>query len=83
MLQVLIKCSKTDPYRLGLTLYIGATNTKLCPLAAVIEYLLARGSKEGPLYLAGWLLSDTAVFCTGSEGSSINDRQGGKKLCQP
>ena len=51
MLQVLIKCSKTDPYRLGVTLYIGATNTELCPVAAVIEYLLARGSKEGPLFI--------------------------------
>ena len=27
MLQVVIKCSKTDPYRLGVTLYIGITNT--------------------------------------------------------
>ena len=51
MLQELIKCSKTDPYRLGVTLYIGATNTELCPVAAVIEYLLAGGSKESPLFI--------------------------------
>ena len=47
----MIKCSKTDPFRLGVTLYIGATNTELCPEAAVIDYMLARGSKEGPLFL--------------------------------
>ena len=51
MLQVVIKCSKTDPFRLGVTLYIGAMNTELCPVAAVIDYMLARGSKDGPLFL--------------------------------
>ena len=51
LLQVVIKCSKTDPYRQGVSLYIGATNTELCPVAAVIHYMLARGNKEGPLFL--------------------------------
>ena len=51
VLQVVIKCSKTDPFKLGITLYIGARNTELCPVAAVIDYMLARGSKEGPLFL--------------------------------
>ena len=51
MLQVLIKCSNTDLYRLGVTLYIGATSTELCLVAAVIDYLLARGSKEGRLFI--------------------------------
>ena len=51
MLQVVIKYSKTDPFRLRVTLYIGATNTELCTVAAVIDYMLARRSKEGPLYL--------------------------------
>ena len=45
MLQVVIKCSKTDPYRPGVSLYIGVTNTVLCPVTAVIDY------KEGPLFL--------------------------------
>ena len=50
MLEVVIKCSKTDPFRLGVSLYIGATSTELCPVAAVIDYMLARGNKEGPLF---------------------------------
>ena len=31
MLQVVIKCSKTDPLRLGVTLYIGALYIQLLP----------------------------------------------------
>ena len=51
MLEVVIKCSKTDPFRLGVSLYIGTTSTELCPVAAVIDYMLARGNKKGPLFL--------------------------------
>ena len=40
-----------DLFRLGLTLYIGAMKTELCPVAAVTNYMLARRSKEGPLFL--------------------------------
>ena len=51
MLQVVIKYSNTDPYRLGVSLYIGATNTELCPVMAVIDYMPTRGKKQGPLFL--------------------------------
>jgi len=42
MLQVVIKCSKMDLYRLKMTLYIGITNSELCPILAVMDYMLAR-----------------------------------------
>ena len=51
MLQMVIKCSKMDPYRLGVSLYIGAINTELCPVAAVIDCMLTRGKKKGSLFL--------------------------------
>lgn len=49
MLKVVIKCSKTDLYRL--VIYIGITNTVLCPVSGVMDYMLTRGSKEGPFYM--------------------------------
>lgn len=41
-LQVVIKASKTDPYRQGVQLYIEATDTELCPVTAVISFMVAR-----------------------------------------
>ena len=49
-LQVQIKASKTDPFRHGVTIYIGATNGQLCPVAAVLSYMVLRGDSAGPLF---------------------------------
>ena len=48
-ISIQIKASKTDPFRQGTTIYLGATDTKLCPVKAILAYIAARGSKEGPL----------------------------------
>ena len=50
LIQVRIKASKTDPFRHGVTLHIGAANGPLCPVAAVLSYMVARGSAAGPLF---------------------------------
>ena len=50
MLQVKIKASKTDPFRQGVTLYIGATRGPLCPVTSVLSYMVARGNSDGPLF---------------------------------
>ena len=42
-LQVSIKASKTDLYR---QLYIGATNAELCPVTAVISFMVVRGNSN-------------------------------------
>ena len=42
-----IKASKTDPYRQGIMIYLGATNTKLCPVKAILAYIAVRGSEPG------------------------------------
>ena len=39
---------RTDPFRQGVTLHIGATNAPLCPVAAVLSYMVARGNAPGP-----------------------------------
>ena len=50
-IQVIIKASKTDPFRQGVTLHLGRTGADLCPVVAVLEYMVARGSEAGPLFM--------------------------------
>ena len=51
LIAVFIKQSKTDPFRKGVTLYLGATNHPVCPVTGVLPYLAIRGSHPGPLFL--------------------------------
>ena len=50
LLEIKIKASKTDPFRKGVTVYIGRTGEKLCPVAATLSYMVMRGPGEGPLF---------------------------------
>ena len=47
---VSIKQSKTDPFRQGVNLFLGKTSTDLCPVAALLNYLVVRGSEPGSLF---------------------------------
>ena len=44
------KASKTDLFCHGATLYIGATNGLLCPVAAVLKYMVERGNATGLVF---------------------------------
>lgn len=44
-LAVRIKASKTDPFRQGVTIYLGRTNYRICPVAAVLSYLAKGGQR--------------------------------------
>ena len=48
--RVRIKASKTDPFRMGVDVYVGKTGNQLCPVAAMLAYLIARGAGPGPLF---------------------------------
>ncbi len=50
IVRVHLKTSKTDPFRLGVDVHIGHTSNALCPVAALLSYLSARGSKPGLLF---------------------------------
>ena len=50
IMQVCIKSSQTDPFRKGVDLYVGCTNTDLCPISAMMAYLSCRGGDDGPLF---------------------------------
>ena len=45
-----IKVSKMDPFRHGVTIYLGRTYYEICPVSAILRYLLERGSMPGPLF---------------------------------
>lgn len=51
MLRVRLKQSKTDPFRRGIYLFVGKTGSDLCPVLAVLSYLISRGSRTGPLFM--------------------------------
>ena len=50
-LQVLIKASKTYPFRKGCNILIGLGSPPLCAVQAVISYLACCGHHPGPLFL--------------------------------
>ena len=50
MLRVRIKASKTDPFRVGVDVVVGKVDGPLCPVSALLGYLLARGAGPGPLF---------------------------------
>ena len=49
-LKIRIKASKTDPFRQGVNIYIGKTNNSLCPVSALLNYLIMRGTAPGLLF---------------------------------
>ena len=50
IMSVRLKASKTDPFRKGITLYICRVSSDLCPVSAMLVYLVSRGKKAGPLF---------------------------------
>ena len=48
---IVIKQSKTDPFRSGATVRVGVIQHRLCPVVALVRYLVRRGSRPGPLFL--------------------------------
>ena len=50
IIQVNIKQSKTDPFRQGITLSLGRTDHKICPVKAIVPFLAASGKGPGPLF---------------------------------
>ena len=45
-----LKHSKTDPFREGTEIFVARTNNKLCPVTALLAWLVERGKKESPLF---------------------------------
>ena len=64
-LEVRIKASKTDPFRKGVSVFLGVTGRELCPVAANLDYtcMIHRGSRQGPfLFANGWEKGDIIMI---------------------
>jgi len=63
LFRIKIKQSKTDPFRQGVNIFLGATNTSICPVQALVKYLALRGTAQGPLFIfqSGAPLTRTAL----------------------
>ena len=51
LIKVHIKQSKTDLFRQGVDIFLGATDSPICPVAGILPYLAVRGSQPGPLFI--------------------------------
>ena len=49
-LEVHIKASKADPFRHGVSIYLGRSQADLCPVSAVLAYMVLRGATPGPFF---------------------------------
>ena len=45
-----LKCSKTEPFKEGTDIFLTRTNDKLCPVAAMLSWLVLRGKEDGLLF---------------------------------
>ena len=50
-LEACIKASNTDPFFLGVSVYLEITSSTLCPVAAILSYMVMRGTKPGPFFI--------------------------------
>lgn len=46
-----IKISKTDPFREGVTIRVSVLGHRLCPVHALVRFVIRRGSSPGPLFV--------------------------------
>ena len=51
MVKVHLKKSKCDQFGKGVDIYLGRTDTVLCPVKALLTYIEWRGSQPGPFFL--------------------------------
>ena len=50
VIQIHLKASKTDPFRVGVDVFVGRAGNVLCPVQAMTGYLGHRGGGTGPLF---------------------------------
>ena len=51
-LEVHIKASKTDPFRHGVSIYLGRSQADLWTVSAVLAYMVLRGATPGPFFFS-------------------------------
>ena len=51
MVRVKLKASKTDPFRVGVDMFVGKTGGPLCPVTDMVDYLVARRAGPDPIFI--------------------------------
>ena len=49
-MKVHLKCLKTDPFKEGTDIFLARMNDELCPVAAMLFWLVFRGKEDGTLF---------------------------------
>ena len=50
VIRVCLKTSKTDPFRVGINIFVGRADNRLCPVTAILSYMVERGAGSGPFF---------------------------------
>lgn len=50
MLEIRLRHSKTDRFGAGVSIFLGRSLNDLCPVAAMLAFLVVRGGNDGPLF---------------------------------
>ena len=50
-LEVHIKALKTDPFRQGVRVFLGKSKADVCPVAAILAYMVMRRAQPGPFFI--------------------------------
>ena len=50
VIRIHIKHSKTDPFRQGVSIFLGRSLADICPVQSIAQYLAIRGATHGPLF---------------------------------
>ena len=80
VIQVTIKQLKTDPFRQGVDIYLGKTGKDICPIQAIVPYLIIRGAQPGPLFVfadGSYLTRQrfASLITSTLQRAGINDKQ--------
>lgn len=51
ILSVFLRRAKTDPFGKGVHIYLGRTGALICPISAILNYLVVRPAGDGPLFV--------------------------------
>ena len=51
IVRLLLRKGKTDPYGNGVFIYLGRTQSVVCPVVALLQFLAIRPSHSGPLFI--------------------------------
>ena len=71
LITIKIKQSKTDPYRRGVTLYLGIMKSPICPVLGILPFMAIRGNRPGPLFI----LKDSRMLTRQIFSSSLDKIQ--------